>query len=222
MSNLQRTLQECAHALDESSVGEVPWGWRIRLWQAMSREFPDDSLFRRSVLSYVVAKRTISNWNTIAHEVDNRFRALPGHLMRRCRLLILKDRTAVEESPGYDVFDDIEAAMSLWDNVGNPAWCPLACYAAIQCATSWEEGFYEEALYPLATTDNFLETCVENNEGWESWDTHFWASCVAGGYPGLKGFEINKRRDFWSHWLIDDVSAILGNMNVVISLLHER
>lgn len=217
---LQQVLRSAEEYLLTSEAAEVALGWRIRLWSAINRAFPDDALWRRSILAYGVARRTLPAWDRLSEQIEPRRRSLPHHLIANCRDLILGEIT-VAQAQDYDLYNDIEYSMGLFDDLGPGVWCLPAARAAIQCAASCEEAMCQEFFYDRFWEPDFLQVAREEDDGWAGWDTHFWASCVAGGYPDLPGFDPERRRHFWLRWLHEDVPAVLGSGENARRLLEE-
>jgi Immunity protein Imm5 len=192
---------------------EIPLGWRVRLWDAMNNAFPIDARLRRGLLAYSVACQATEEWKNVALQLPSHTRELPQQLLKVCRRALQGEITEQQAQQGYKV-DAVEAAMGLEDDIGLPAYAPLAAFAAIKCAVAYEEAIYQELFYAKVADDSFVATCEESRD-WMGWDTHFWASCVAGGFPGSTRYDQQRRTDFWRRWLRKDLPSVLGDIRAL-------
>ncbi len=187
---------------------EIGLAWRERLWYALVSAYPSDGLLRLGVLSYLVAKDTLPAWLQIAHKLEPALRPLPQKLLSNCKALILKQIT-VSQADDYELHD-VEYSGSLDIKFGTGAFSCLAAYAAINCVAISQMASNDEFLDLAIWADEYAQSYSEDNVDWEAWDTHFWASGVAGGFPGRPGFDEKKRAAFWRHWLQMSVPSALG------------
>ena len=211
-------LCRCHQALDSSPVAEIPLGWRIRLWHRMNHECPESSLRRRSILAIALSSRTLRNWDNAAIGIDPEFKPLPHQLLRNCKRLVNGEINECEARQ-YDIHL-VEAAMGLYESIGNLAWVPLSAFAAIQCASGYEEALCAEHYYPTVWTDGFVESARDDDDDWEVLDTHFWCACIAGGYPGLAGVDRDRRLWIWRDWLDSAVPSVLCDIDRANKLLE--
>jgi hypothetical protein len=209
-------LHHCDDALDSTPVRfepgeppqlEVPLAWRVRLWAAMNAAYPADSLVRRNVLAYTIAKRAAVEWDQVKTRIPAAQRELPHVLLGICRRALCGEVTEQQAAREVDI-NQVEATMDLLEDIGLPAYAALACHAAIKSAIGYQEAVYREHFYQRVWEKQFLSNCEESRD-WLGWDTHFWASCVAGGFPGITQFSPEKRIEFWRRWLHEDVPAVL-------------
>jgi|GEM_PF-7076965 len=214
--NIPSILQHCDDALSSTPVRfesgkapqlEVPLAWRVRLWAAMNAAYPADSLVRRNLLAYAIAKRAVVEWDQVKERIPAAQRELPHVLLGICRRTLRGEVTEQQTAREVDIHQ-VEATMELLEDIGLAAYAALACHAAIKSAVGYEEAVYQENFYPHVWVEDFPSKCEESRD-WLGWDTHFWASCVAGGFPGIAQFNPEKRIEFWRRWLHEDVPAVL-------------
>src|SRR5438552_2559059 len=105
MIGIDQVLEAAAEAVRRSESGELARGWRVRIWDVMNREYPHDALYRRAVLAYFVATRTLPMWDRIEQQLPPRFRGLPRQVLDTCRDVIrqLIPIDGTDELASYDV-----------------------------------------------------------------------------------------------------------------------
>lgn len=225
---IETILKHCEALLDSAPVQfepgaaprlEISLVWRVRLWAAMNQSFPSDSLLRRSALAYSVARRAAQEWEAVKNRVTPSMRDLPSQLLTICLKAARGELTERQAHQQYKI-DQVEAAMGLEEEIGLPAFAPLAAHAAIKCAVGYEDAIYREWFYARVWDDDFEFTCDESRD-WLGWDAHFWASCAAGGFPSLSGYNQQLRWDFWRRWLRKDVPAVLGDTRIIRTILEQ-
>src|SRR6476659_9513399 len=96
MRSIDWVLEHSEQALLESERVEVSLGWRVRLWDAMKRTFPEDALERRAILAYRVASGTLPAWEAVRDRVRPDLRDLPHDLLATGRALI-QGRVSLKE-----------------------------------------------------------------------------------------------------------------------------
>src|SRR3712207_5491655 len=112
MRDVNWVLRQAEADLMVSPEAEVRLGWRVRLWDAMSREYPHDALFRRGVLAYRVARKTLPAWDSIKDRVDERIRNVPPRLVENCRRY-LRAEIGEDDARDYDFQNEVEYAGGL-------------------------------------------------------------------------------------------------------------
>jgi hypothetical protein len=209
-------LHHCDDALDSTPVRfeageapqlEVPLAWRVRLWATMNAAYPADSLVRRNLLASAIANRAALEWDHVKESIPAAQRQLPHELLGICRRALRGEVTEQQAAREVDI-NQVEATMELLEDIGLAAYAALACHAAVKSAVGYEEAVYQEYFYPHVWAEDFPSKCEESRD-WMGWDAHFWASCAAGGFPGITQFSPEKRIEFWRRWLREDVPAVL-------------
>lgn len=224
---LLRRSEDHLRATPDSHIEMV---WRIRLWAAMKAQYPRSSLFRRAVLAYMVARRTLAAWDALVVEGEESFRELPHQMLQDCRLLIRR-QIASEDARRIESEDREHEWMLFGSVFGSGGYAILAVDAALDCASSWEETVCRAYYYPHVWKHDFFERVQDAGMESGQRDTHFWAACAAAGIPPsayYRRFESSSHSEtydrdaalaFWLHWLHEDVPSVLGHMREVRRLL---
>lgn len=217
MSLTRSILERAQGSFGFCGETEVFWIWRVRLWDAMNREFPD-SLNRRKLFAYAIAWRTYPEWVAVKAGVDPQLGEMPAIAFNSCKALLRGDLSE-EQAPLQELRPWVERAMKLTPQIGTAAWVLPAAYAAMMNALDIEEETLQSVVYPRAWDLAYFDWFNEDADDWDGWDAHFWASCVAAGHPGLPGFDAEKRRKFWRRWLYEDMPIVIGPFSGMGALL---
>ena len=208
----------CRDAVESASDGDLPWSWRVRLWDAFNREYSADSLLRRKVLAFVVAAETLPAFDEVRDRIPARMRKYPQSFLRDTRRQILGEISEPETEMAH-FQNDIEYAMALYE-FGNGVYSVIATYQALPDEIERQEYIYEKNEYARAWQPDYRLT--EADDEWTCWETHFWAAIVAGGSPGTEQLEIEKHREFWRRWLGESVPRVRRPLRDVLALAAAR
>lgn len=211
-------LARCCDAVESAPDGDLPWFWRIRLWDAFNREYPADSLLRRKILAFIVAGGTLPAFEDVRDRIPKRMQKHPRCFLQDTQRLILGEISEPQTEVSHFV-DDIECAMALYE-LGNGVYSVIATHAALPTEVERREHIYKEYEYARAWEPGYRLT--EADDEWTCWETHYWAAIVAGGSPGTERLNVEKHRDFWRCWLLESIPSVCGPMPSVIALLHSR
>lgn len=185
--NCQRETSRAVN--DLSSRGFVELGSRIRLWQALEADFPNDWMERRAALGLIVARETLECWHNCTSSFVSTFQFLPDSMLDAGQKQLLKANERVDvceeferqleeysESCGLSPPPELEGVPWIFN-------VPFACFAALFQVNCLNHCWGSED-----SVDGESDQC----------DPHF-ASCLT-----LAGEDSsNDHTGYWRHWLLD-------------------
>src|SRR5437660_9977788 len=87
--SVEEILTAFSGAVPFTQEGDLPWSWRVRLWDAFNRTYGCTSMLRRLILGYVVARSTLPAFERVRDSVPPRMRDLPHRFLRDTKHVIL-------------------------------------------------------------------------------------------------------------------------------------
>lgn len=187
-------------------AGRVPWGWRVRLWLAMDREFPDTSIARRNALAYRVAAASLPAYDRVRDRVLPRHRDTPERVLAFARSIIVGEVGQDARFP-WHYQDEVESCLSYWDELGPDSQCPLLCDAVHDHASGRQDAVIDDHFLDGVWDADFVAQLPDWEDELIGSEAHTWGSAVAGGFADMPGYDPERVRRYWERWAADLLPA---------------
>lgn len=194
-TEFERVLNGCYETLDLAPDGNLPFGWRLRIWDALDAEFPRDGRRRYSLLCYRSARMLLSTWDS--RKLPPEMSGVPRRLLELFSEVLCERNTIVSEYLS-SLWQAAEVADTEWWKLSQNA-LPCPASTAAWAALSYLVGFpHRESLDNVVT-----EESLDLGE----WDAPAHAAWGVAGPLGDNSL-LEVRRSFWRDFLRTAHSAI--------------
>lgn len=227
---IQQLLKEMEAVVQDDALGELPFGWRLRLSCEMNETFgKDEGTFRTNCLAYFVAGELARFLlpgafdATVADECHGAgwaawFLSLPRNALDAVRAYLgnyvsIEYLCELTRVLGYE--RDHITAFSLFPECMESV---RAVYCLCRHVAGWETGFYEEkGWYEECRDDDKVADLRDDlffQWGGDGLEPHLYAAWVASNpkseYDRQDPRFVERSREFWLRWVRERVPEVLG------------